>query len=170
MVAKPSAKARAAARAGMIRVRLIRPGGTEVEKLVKPPSEGRVLTLDKNAGYVLDQKRFTHAKGMPTITFVSGKAEAVDPYGQESSMTSEEVDEVARNAYVSDVRKGLSTTGLKESLPWLTLGAIGVLALLTVWLTSSLGDDLDAILQALQNGGYGGGSPSGSPSANGGSG
>lgn len=124
-----------------ITIHLVKPGrGTKVRK-VRAPKVGRVLEMDKQASYLLDDDRMWYEDHQPHQMFISGKAEAVDPYGHASAVTSDELDELSRSRHVQEVHSGMQS-GLKENLPWMILGGLALAIVIIMWAINGVNSNI----------------------------
>lgn len=136
-------------KSGSIMVWFIRPGGGVIKKRIKPTS--KVLSVKGIPGaYYLDEHRFLWVDGTPIIQFIIGRAEAVDPYGTDSAISADELDEVGRNNYVQQVMTAMQLMKEAKIMLYIAIG-IAVLSLANLWFTNGVANDLSELREFMVN-------------------
>lgn len=134
---------------GGIIVWFIRPGGGVLKKRVQPTS--KVLSVKGVPGaYYLDENRFLWLQGVPVIQFVIGRAEAVDPYGTESAISADELDEVGRNNYVQQVMSAMAMMKEQRVMFYIMCG-LGLLQLVGLWFTNDVANSVQSLQEFMTN-------------------
>lgn len=145
----PAPRKKKGNKSGSIMVWFIRPGGGVIKKRVKPTS--KVLGVKGIPGaYYLDENRFLWVEGVPVIQFIIGQAEAVDPYGTDSAISADELDEVGRNNYVQQVMSAMALMKEQRIMFYVMLG-IAALNLINLWFTNGVSSDVTELREFLVN-------------------